>query len=303
MRIIRAMLPLLAHSMTESATVTRPKNATHRLPGSLSLVLPAYNEQENIRFVVEQALDVLPHFADTFEIIPVNDGSTDATGEILEELAAEDDRVRPVSYSNNQGYGGAVSSGFDATRYEYVMFMDADRQFDINDLSLLAPFVGRFDIVAGFRMERNDPLHRRINAEIFNIAVRILFGVHLRDLDCAFKILRGDQLRSLDLISKGALINCEMQAKLRRQGATLVQVGVHHYPRVAGTSTGGNLKVIAKAMRDILILWWKMRDYRPEVAPDRTAPDDSFLARLKRLRSRVQRRIADRNNDQTTPIT
>lgn len=302
MKFLRAMLPLLATTITESEIVTMPEARVHRLPGSLSLVLPAYNEQENIRIVVEQALEVLPAYTDTFEIIPVNDGSSDRTGAILEELAREDDRVRPVSYKVNKGYGGAVSSGFKASQYDYVMFMDADRQFKIDDISMLAPFVGTYDIVAGFRMERSDPLHRRINAEVFNIAVRILFGVHLRDLDCAFKIFRGDQLRSLDLISNGALINCEMQAKLRRHGATLVQVGVHHYPRVAGSSTGGNLKVILKAMRDILILWWKMRDYHPEVASNRTAPDDSFFARLKRIPMHLKRRIAHHNDD-TTPIT
>lgn len=302
MKILRAMMPLIPTAITESETVVVPEARTHRLPGSLSLVLPAYNEEENIRIVVEQALDVLPQYADTFEIIPVNDGSSDRTGAILEELAREDDRVRPVSYKSNKGYGGAVASGFATTRYDYVMFMDADRQFNIKDISMLAPFVGTYDIVAGFRMERSDPLHRRINAEVFNIAVRILFGVHLRDLDCAFKIFRGDQLRSLDLISNGALINCEMQAKLRRQGATLVQVGVHHYPRVAGSSTGGNLKVILKAMRDIMVLWWKMRDYHPEVAPNRSAPDDSFFARLRRVPWHVKRRI-DHHNDDTTPIT
>lgn len=303
MKLLTTITPLIANNMAESETITRTtESQIHRLPGSLSLVLPAYNEEENIRIVVEQALDVLPQYTDTFEIIPVNDGSSDRTGAILDELAREDDRIRPVSYAKNKGYGGAVSSGFKTSRYDYVMFMDADRQFDIHDISMLAPFVGSFDIVAGFRMERNDPLIRRINAEIFNIAVRILFGVHLRDLDCAFKIFRGDQLRSLDLISEGALVNCEMQAKLRRQGATLVQVGVHHYPRVAGSPTGGSLKVILKAMRDILILWQKMRDYRPEVAPNRTAPDDSFFARLKRVPWHLKRRI-DHHNDDTSPIT
>lgn len=282
------MMPLLANAIAEPDTRTMLEAPTHRLPGSLSLVLPAYNEEENIRIVVEQALEVLPQYADEFEIVPVNDGSTDRTGYILEELSKLDDRVRPVSYSRNKGYGGAVTSGFKATRYEYAMYMDSDQQFDINDLSLLAPFVGKFDIVSGFRMERNDPLIRRINAEIFNIAVRILFGVHMRDLDCAFKLFRGDQVRSLDLISTGALIDCEMQAKLRRQGATLVQVGVHHYPRVAGTPTGGSLKVILKAMRDILILWNKMRDYHPEVTPGRTRPDDRLPARLKRVPGHIR---------------
>lgn len=291
MRLIRAMLPLLSSIVAEPATAVASARSSHRIPGSLSLVLPAYNEEENIRTVVEQALEVLPEYTDQFEIVPVNDGSTDRTGAILEELARQDDRVRPVSYSKNKGYGGAVTSGFMATRYEYAMYMDSDRQFDINDLALLAPFVGRFDIVSGFRMERNDPLIRRINAEVFNIAVRILFGVHMRDLDCAFKLFRGDQVRSLELISTGALIDCEMQAKLRKQGATLVQVGVHHYPRVAGTPTGGSPKVILKAMRDILILWWKMRDYNPPVSPGRTPPDDSVVGRLKRVPGHVQDRI------------
>lgn len=283
MHVLRAMMPLMASAIAEPLTSTMPELSHHRLPGSLSLVLPAHNEEENIRIVVEEALRVLPQYTDTFEVIPVNDGSRDATGEILQQLAAEDDRVRPVSYTVNKGYGGALVSGFKATRHDYVMFMDADRQFNIADIARLAPFVGRYDIVAGFRMERSDPLIRRINAEVFNVAVRILFGVHLRDLDCAFKIFRGDQLRSLDLISNGALINCEMQAKLRRQGATLQQVGVEHYPRVAGNPTGGSLKVILKAMRDILILWNKMRDYHPEVTPGRTRPDDSLPGRMKRV--------------------
>lgn len=283
MRILRAVTPLLAQVIAEPATQPLPEAVAHRLPGSLSLVLPAHNEEQNIRIVVEEALRVLPQYVDTFEIIPVNDGSRDATGEILQQLAIEDDRVRPVSYTVNKGYGGALVSGFNTTRHDYVMFMDADRQFNIADIARLAPFVGRYDIVAGFRMERSDPLIRRINAEVFNVAVRILFGVHLRDLDCAFKIFRGDQLRALDLISNGALINCEMQAKLRRQGATLQQVGVQHYPRLAGNPTGGSLKVILKAMRDILILWWKMRDYNPEVTPGRTRPDDSLPGRLKRV--------------------
>jgi glycosyltransferase involved in cell wall biosynthesis len=283
MHVLRAMMPLLANAIAEPATRTMPEVPIHRLPGSLSLVLPAHNEEDNIRIVVEEALRVLPEYTDRFEIIPVNDGSRDATGEILQQLAAEDDRVRPVSYTVNKGYGGALVSGFKTTRYDYVMFMDADRQFDIADIARLAPFVGRYDIVAGFRMERSDPLIRRINAEVFNVAVRILFGVHLRDLDCAFKIFRGDQLRSLNLISNGALINCEMQAKLRLQGATLQQVGVEHYPRVAGHPTGGSLKVILKAMRDILILWNKMRDYHPEVTPGRVRPDDSLPGRLKRV--------------------
>lgn len=234
-----------------------------QIPGTLSLVLPAYNEEDNIEIVVRQAMAILPRYADDFEIIPVNDGSRDRTARIIDELAVEDSRIRPVHHKANQGYGGAVASGIKASTGQYVMFMDADRQFDIADIRRLAPFVTEFDIVAGFRMERADPMRRRINAEIFNLAVRIAFGVHLRDLDCAFKIFHGDVVRSLDLTSSGALINAEMQAKLRRQGASLQQVGVPHHPRIAGTSTGGSAAVILRAMKGMIVLWIHMLNYAP----------------------------------------
>lgn len=238
-----------------------------RLTGSLSLVLPAHNEEGNIEVVVNQALAALPRFTDDFEIIVVNDGSKDRTGEIIEALARRDARVKPIHHKVNRGYGGALTSGFKASTGDYVMFMDSDRQFDINDLALLTPFAGRFDIIAGFRKERNDPIHRRINALVFNLAVRTLFGIHLYDIDCAFKLFRGELIRSMELTAPGALINTEIQAKARRQGATLEQVGVNHYPRIAGTATGGNWRVIARAMKETLLLWWKMHFYEP--------PDDA----------------------------
>lgn len=254
-----------------NATASAPTGLPVSIPGSLSLVLPAHNEADNIEIVVRRALDILPRYTQQFEIIVVNDGSRDRTPEIIDRLARHDTRIRAVHHLRNRGYGGALKSGFEVSSNDYVMFMDADRQFDIADIRLLAPFVPLFDIVAGFRMERSDPIHRRINAEIFNIAVRVLFGVHLRDLDCAFKIFRGELLRSLELTSSGALINAEIQAKLRRQGATLVQVGVPHHPRVAGQATGGSVRVIVKAMRETVLLWIRMHSYHP--------PDTSPAAR------------------------
>lgn len=237
--------------------------SSYSIPGKLSLVLPAHNEQDNIDIVTRAALETLPEFAPEFEILVVNDGSRDNTGAIIDELHRQDERVIPVHHKANRGYGGALKSGFAASTGDFVMFMDADRQFNIQDISLLAPFVDLFDIVAGFRMERSDPVHRRINAEIFNLAVRVLFGVHMRDLDCAFKIFRGDQIRGMALTTSGALINAEIQAKLRRQGASLVQIGVPHHPRVAGQATGGDLKVIVRAMRETVGLWIRMHRYQP----------------------------------------
>ncbi len=231
--------------------------------GSFSLVLPAHNEEANIELVVRRALEVLPSFFDTFEIIVVDDGSKDETGAIIDRLAADDPRVRTIHHPKNRGYGGALTSGFGVSTGDHVMFMDSDRQFDIADIELLYPFIRTHEIVAGFRMVRQDELHRRVFAETFNLVVRILFGVHLRDIDCAFKIFDGDLIRSLDLSSPGALINAEIQAKARRQGARLQQVGVRHFPRVAGQATGGNPRVIARAMKETVVLWWKMRSYQP----------------------------------------
>jgi glycosyltransferase involved in cell wall biosynthesis len=230
-----------------------------RLPGSLSLVLPAYNEEANIEAVVRDAMATLPLFTDDYEIIVVDDGSRDRTGGIVANLAAGDSHVRLLRHARNRGYGAALSTGFRATTGDFVMFMDADRQFDIRDLRLLAPFAAEYDIVAGFRMERSDPLHRRVFAELFNVSVRILFGVHLRDIDCAFKLFRGDLLRGMQLTAPGALINTEIQAKARRQGARLEQVGVHHYPRVAGEATGGSPRVILRAIGETLALWRRLR--------------------------------------------
>ncbi len=271
-----------------------------RIPGSLSLVLPAHNEAENIEIVIQRALAILPLHTEVFEIIPVNDGSKDATGPIIDRLAKLDQRVRPVHHRVNRGYGDALKSGFSASLNDYVMFMDSDRQFDIADIQRLAPFVSSHDIVAGFRMERSDPLVRHINAEIFNLAVRILFRVHLRDLDCAFKIFRGEQLRSLRLTTSGALINAEIQAKLRRQGAILQQVGVPHYPRVAGSATGGSIRVILRAMKEIIQLWVRMHKYQPPASAKSTRPyyalgDSQLTVALGAMRSmaiRILRRRA-----------
>jgi glycosyltransferase involved in cell wall biosynthesis len=243
--------------------VTLPTPPLVRIPGSLTLVLPAFNEEANIGVVVRDALKILPRFADAFEIIVVDDGSRDGTTREVAAIAAEDARVRLVRHERNRGYGAALTTGFRESIGDYILFMDADRQFDIRDLRLLSPFASEYDIVAGFRMERSDRLHRRVFAEAFNVVVRVLFGVHLRDIDCAFKLFRGDLLREMPLTSPGALINTEIQAKARRQGAKLQQVGVHHFPRVAGQPTGGSPRVILRAMRETLLLWWRMRRYGP----------------------------------------
>lgn len=237
---------------------------TSVIDGKLSLVLPAHNEEENIGPVVTRAREILPQYCRDWEIIVVNDGSKDRTGAVVAELAADDPQhLRLVTHPRNRGYGAALTSGFATASGDYIMFMDSDRQFDIGDLARLVPYVGVYDIVNGFRIKRNDPPHRLLNAWIFKVAVMILFGINLKDIDCAFKIFRADLLKGIQLTSPGALINTEIQAKAARQGASRVEVGVNHYPRVAGSPSGASLRVITRAMGEIIKLWWRMQSYQP----------------------------------------
>jgi glycosyltransferase involved in cell wall biosynthesis len=229
------------------------------LDAKLSLVLPAYNEAENIEAVVDRVLEVLPQLVRDFDVIVVDDGGSDGTGAIIDRLAEQHAQVRPVHHTVNQGYGGALRSGFAAADGDLIMFMDADRQFDISDITALLPYVGHYDIIAGYRIKRSDAFYRKVYAGIFELTVWTLFGLRLHDVDCAFKIYDGDLLRSLDLTMPGALINTEMLALSKARGATVVQVGVHHYPRQAGESSGGSPKVVFRAMGETLRLWARLR--------------------------------------------
>ncbi len=250
------------------------------IQGKLSLVLPAYNEVENIPEVVRRALDVLPELAEEFEIVVVDDGSKDGTGALLDQLAVEQPEIKPVHHAKNRGYGAALTSGFAAATGDHIMFMDSDLQFDIADLSHLAPFVGRYDIVAGYRINRQDAGYRILYANIFKLAVRALFHVRLRDIDCAFKIFRADMLKSMSLESPGALINTEILAKAAKAHASHVEVGVHHYPRKRGESSGGSPKVVFRAMRETILLWVRMRTYVPQTQGNGQARDRTKVGAL-----------------------
>jgi len=242
------------------------------LDTKLTLVLPAHNEADNIEAVVSRGLSVLPKVVAHLEVIVVNDGSRDRTPEIIDQLAADDNRVKAVHHSTNQGYGAALTSGFKVASGDLIMFMDADRQFEIADITALIPYVPHFDVVAGYRIDRQDPLYRKLYGKLFGIVVWILFGIKMRDVDCAFKIYRADLLKGMNLTAPGALINTEMLARARRSGAKVAQVGVRHYPRLAGQSSGGSPRVVFRAIGETLRLWAALRK---EASPElETGPDD-----------------------------
>jgi putative flippase GtrA len=234
---------------------------------SLSVVLPIYNEASVIAATVQQVLKGVASQVREFELILVNDGSTDATGAILAAFTA-DARVRVVTHERNQGYGAALADGFAAASKTLTFFMDSDGQFDIGDLARLLPFMGEYDAVIGYRRARQDTWLRKLNAWGWKMLVRMVLGARARDIDCAFKLLRTDFLQRYPLETRGAMINAELLYKLRRAGCSCYEVGVQHYPRRGGRATGANLRVIARAFRELFFYArkWRREDIHPMMA-------------------------------------
>lgn len=227
-----------------------------RLP-ALTFFFPAYDEEENVEAVVRSALEVLPRFADELEVIVVDDGSHDRTGEIADRLAASDHRVRVVHHGRNRGYGGAIRSGLVEARMAYVFYSDGDRQFDLADLARLLPGLDDAEVVIGYRPRRRDPPRRLFIAWVYNRLIWVLFGARWRDVDCAFKIFRREVFERVPLErvrSNGAFFSPELLLVLRAAGARIREVGVPHYPRVAGSEKGASLTVVLRAIRDLLRL-------------------------------------------------
>jgi glycosyltransferase involved in cell wall biosynthesis len=220
---------------------------------SVSIVLPALDEEANIARAIAEATAASERLFADHEIIVVDDGSRDRTAQVARVAADRDPRVRVISHAKNQGYGSALRTGFRASRLDFVFFTDADLQFDVGGIARLLPFTGLVDVVAGYRLNREDPLHRRLMAGCWNLLVRLLFHIPVRDVNCAFKLFDRRVLQEIEIYSDGYLVNAELMVQLSRSGASVVEVGVHHRPRVAGkahaASPRGVMKVFAELAR------------------------------------------------------
>ena len=206
---------------------------------------------------MRDALAVLPRFADDIEVTVVDDGSTDRTGRIADDLAKADARVRVVHHGARRGYGGAVRSGLVSATKEFIFFTDGDRQFALTDLERLIDRIDGVDAVMGYRLKRQDPPRARFVAFVYNNVIRVLFLGGFRDVDCAFKLFRREVFERVPLErvrSNGAFFSAELLITLRRAGIRTREVGVPHYPRTAGKAKGQQPKVILRAIRDLLRL-------------------------------------------------
>jgi glycosyltransferase involved in cell wall biosynthesis len=218
---------------------------------AVSFVLPAFNEEENIVRAIEATVAVATEHCSDFEVVVVDDGSSDRTATLVEEYAEHCPQVRLVRHHRNLGYGQALHSGFAAAQLDFVFYTDADNQFDMAEFPLLLAWADQADVVAGYRRVRQDTFVRRANAWCWNRLVRALFFVPVRDIDCAFKLYRREPLASITIESRGAMIDTEIMVKLARQGSMIVEVGVTHLPRTAGTARGAKPAVIARAFREV----------------------------------------------------
>jgi glycosyltransferase involved in cell wall biosynthesis len=226
---------------------------------SLSVFLPAHNEAGNIERVVNDWRAELPRVTNDWEIIVVDDGSRDGTGEIADRMNAADPRVRVVHHETNRGYGGAVASGIVAATKSWILLCDGDGQFDPADVETLAQFAGGHDAVVGRRGHRADPFMRRLNGRAWTILMKILFGIAISDIDCGFKLFRRDKVVPAELKARGAMISTELMARMAGRGARVAEADVRHLPRQAGEQSGASIRVIVRAFRELTVLYREIK--------------------------------------------
>ena len=227
---------------------------------SLSVFFPAYNDAPSLPKLVADTFSILECRVDDFEVIVVNDGSHDNTAEVAADLCRRyGNRLRVVTHSTNRGYGGALRSGFAAATKQWVFYTDGDGQYDVSELpALISHTQAGIGLVNGFKLERNDPWHRICIGRVYNSFARALFRVRLRDIDCDYRLIRRDLLQDLQLTSTSGTICVELVRKLELSGAGVVEIGVHHYPRLHGRSQFFRLRSLLTTLQQLVCLHFRI---------------------------------------------
>ncbi len=223
---------------------------------SLSVFFPAYNEEGNIGRTVGKAIDVLKDLKLEWEILIIDDGSTDRTGEIVDELVRKHPGVRAI-HQKNGGYGMALRSGFTQSRYEWIAYNDGDGQFDFSEVGKFLDKTDEYDLLLGYRIKRNDPFLRLVFAKGWKLMIFVFFGFYVRDVDCGFKMVKREVIEKVSPLqsTRGGMINAELAIKAKKSGFRIGQIGVHHFPRTSGKPTGASLNVIVISFKDLFTLW------------------------------------------------
>jgi glycosyltransferase involved in cell wall biosynthesis len=232
--------------------------------GSLSVFFPAYNDAPSLPQLIGNTFQVLEDHVEDFEVIVVNDGSRDATADVLEQLRLRyAPHMRVVTHPENRGYGGALRSGFAAATREFVFYTDADGQYDVRELPHLLKLAGpSTGLVNGYKRERQDPAHRIWIGNIYNFCARLLFRIRIRDIDCDYRLIRRSLLEQIHLTSTSGTICVELVRKLEISGCEVKEVGVHHYPRLHGRSQFFRVRSLATTFYQLISLWLRLVVFR-----------------------------------------
>ena len=224
---------------------------------SLSVFFPAYNDAPSLPALIAKTFAALREHVADYEVIVINDGSADNTGAVLDELCCQyAPHLRVVTHAQNRGYGGALRSGFAAATRDFVFYTDGDGQYDVGELPrLLERVTPHTGLVNGYKLERHDPAHRIWIGKTYNFCARLLFRIHIRDIDCDYRLIRRDLLDKIQLTSTSGTICVELVRKLEISGCGVVEVGVHHYPRLHGKSQFFRLASLANTLVELLRLW------------------------------------------------
>ena len=236
------------------------KHISKKLP-TLTIFFPFWNEEENIEKVVKDAIPIAAQYAEKWEILMIDDGSSDRTMEIAQKLAKGNKNLRAIGHMPNRGYGAALNEGFAHAKYDYIVFTDGDGQFDFSELGKFVNHIQSNDMVIGYREKRRDKnlFKRLLLMYLLKIGALILFRFHVKDIDCAFKMFKKEAVEKLmPFRSEGALISTEILAKAKKKRLKIKEVGVTHYPRELGHQTGADLPVIMRAVLESLILWYDL---------------------------------------------
>lgn len=228
---------------------------------NLSVFFPCVNEEGNLESTVHKAINVLDKLKLDYEIIIINDGSVDRTGQIAQVLAGENKKIKVINHPKNLGYGEALRSGFYASKYDTIVYTDGDRQFDFSEVTKFIDKLDQADLIIGYRMKRQDPFFRLLFAKGWALSLFAFFRLKLRDVDCGFKMIKREVLEKIPrLVSqRGAMINAELAIKTKKAGFKVAEIGVNHYPRLSGKPTGANFMVIVKSFVDLFKLWWQVK--------------------------------------------
>lgn len=264
--------------MDANARIADP--TTTRLRPSISVFFPAYNDAGTIASMVLAAMHTCRQLTDDFEVIVVNDGSTDYTNEVLADIASREPHLRVITHSQNRGYGGALQTGFKAATGELIFYTDGDAQYDAHELALLLPAMRpEVDVVQGYKVARHDPLFRVIIGKTYHWIVKLAFGLHIKDTDCDFRLIRKSALERFDLKSNSGTICLELVKKLQDSGAVFAEVPVHHYHRAYGRSQFFNFKRLWATGVQLIELWAELIA-RPRLTGGKTVHSVKPRARL-----------------------